>query len=107
MKFRVVDVKRNDHDTLWYFHEVGTRCGHFLKQPQHDFHIIAYLLMPQCVVAVSLMPQHVVVVFSAHSAFSIFERNTYTNHFVNTYVGTAILFCLLQLLLPHFLPQKA
>ena len=30
MKFHVVDLKENDHDTLWYFHEVGTRCGHFL-----------------------------------------------------------------------------
>ena len=27
---RVVAVKGNDHDTLWYFHEVRTRCGHFL-----------------------------------------------------------------------------
>ena len=27
---RVVDVKGNDHDTLWYFREVRTRCGHFL-----------------------------------------------------------------------------
>ena len=30
------------------------------------------------VMAVSLMPQRVVVVFSAHWAFSIFERNIYT-----------------------------
>ena len=33
--------------------------------------------MPQCVVAVSLMPQHVVVVFSAERAFLIFELNVY------------------------------
>jgi len=39
-------------DDLWYFHLVRTRCGHFLQQPQHDFRIMAYLHMQQCVAVV-------------------------------------------------------
>jgi hypothetical protein len=30
VSLHVVAVKGNDHDALWYFHNAGTRCGHFL-----------------------------------------------------------------------------
>ena len=88
---RVVAVEGTDHDTLWYFHEVRNvvvisfNSHNTTLASRHIFtcHKTLRLFTNRHntkfrVVAVSLMPQHFVVVLSAQLACSTFELDMYT-----------------------------
>src|SRR5215510_15755331 len=51
--YRVVAVKGNDHIPFWLFDDYRTSYGRFLAQPRRKFRIVAFMYLPERVVAVT------------------------------------------------------
>ena len=72
MKSELVVISYNSHDTTfvsWHIFTCHNALWLFKNSHNTQFHIVA----------VPLMPERVVVIFSTQCAFSIFQRNIYIN----------------------------